>query len=303
MNQNLSDNRVFFIINQCSGRNYQQNLEDKLLSRCRQNGLQPTVEFTAHPGHATELAKKAAHNQYPVIFAVGGDGTVNEVANGLIHTPAAMGILPNGSGNGLARHLKIPMNPLKAFDLLHTGTTMSMDGMLINGRYSFNVAGIGFDGYIAEQFGRNGKRGLVGYLMTVMREFPRFREFPLEAMVDGSPLHDRLLIAAVANSSQFGNGATIAPAASICDGKMDICLIHKVSYFRAVHFLTQLFTGKLDRSPSVKIFQATEFNVVLKHPVCYHIDGEPCGATTRFSATLDPGCLNIITPDPSTRKE
>jgi YegS/Rv2252/BmrU family lipid kinase len=292
----MMKNRVFFIINRFSGRGYRQSLEQEILARCEESGLRPTLEFTGHPGHATELAGQAAAENFPMVFAVGGDGTVNEAASGLVRTGTALGIVPRGSGNGLARHLGIPMAPAKALGLLGAHQVVSMDALLINGRYSFNVSGIGFDGHVAGKFGQNGKRGLAGYVSAALREFPGFKEFGVDAKVDGLPLQQRAFIVAFANSSQFGNGATIAPGASLCDGKMDLCLIRKPSYLQVGSFLGKLFTGRLDRSKSVKIVRATEFSAVLDRSTAGHIDGEPCAPATVFSVRLEPACLKILAP-------
>jgi YegS/Rv2252/BmrU family lipid kinase len=293
---NLMKNRVLFIINRHSGRHYRQSLEREIMARGKQCGMQPTLEFTGHPGHATELAARAAAANCPLVFAVGGDGTVNEVARGLVRTATTMGIVPRGSGNGLARHLGIPMNPVRALDQLPAHRQVAMDAMRINGQYSFNVSGIGFDGYIARLFGQNGKRGLSGYVNLIMREFPRFREFRVEAQSDGRPLEAQAFILAFANSSQFGNGATIAPAASVCDGRLDICLISKPSCVQAPGFLRRLFMKKLDRSSLVRISRAREFKVILEQPMAFHLDGEPFEPGSHFSVRLEPACLKILVP-------
>ena len=289
-------NRLLFIINRHSGRHYRQSLEREIMARSKQCGLQATLEFTGHPGHATELAARAAAANCPLVFAVGGDGTVNEVATGLVRTETTMGIVPRGSGNGLARHLQIPMNPIRALDQLQAYRQVAMDAMRINGQYSFNVSGIGFDGYIARLFGQNGKRGLSGYASLVLREFPRFREFTIEAQLDGRAMHACAFILAFANSSQFGNGANIAPAASVCDGRMDICLISKPSYVQTPGFLRRLFMKQLDRSSLVKISRAREFKVIFEQPMAYHLDGEPFEPSRHFSVKLEPACLKILVP-------
>lgn len=290
------DQKVFFIINKFSGRRYRESLQSKILAACQRCGLEASIAFTNYPGHATELAEQAARQHYPKVFAVGGDGTVNEAANGLVHSESALGIIPAGSGNGLARHLKIPMHQGKALELLRANRTIRMDALRINDRYSFNVCGLGFDGHVAKLFGQDGKRGLIGYIKIIAREFPRFKAFAADLEVDGQPLVSSAFIIAFANSSQFGNGATIAPSASICDGRMDLCLIGKPSYLQAGNFIGQLFTRRLDRSKIVRMIRATEFSAVLAEPQAYHIDGEPFAPTAHFSVSLEPACINILVP-------
>jgi len=293
---NALENRACFVINRLSGRGYRQNLERQILDHCRQSNQQPVLKFTGYRGHATELAAQAAADGCPTVFAVGGDGTVNEVAKALAHTGAAMGIIPSGSGNGLAKHLNIPMNPAKALSLLQEHRTIHLDALLINDRYAFNVCGIGFDGYVASLFGQNGKRGLSGYVGIILREFFKFDEFRLAAQIDGRDLQERAFIVAVANSSQFGNGATIAPAASVCDGLMDICLIRKPPFLKTINFLVRLFTRQLHRSSLVQIIQATEFRISLEQPIACHVDGEPFGSASHLSISLVPACLKMLVP-------
>ncbi len=290
------DNKVFFVINKYSGKGCRTDLEGMIRAHCRRVGIQPAVEATQHAGHATELARQAAADGYSRVFAVGGDGTVNETANGLIRTPAAMGIIPTGSGNGLARHLGIPMAMLKALDLLTESRTVTMDALRINDHYSFNVSGVGFDGFVAGLFGQDGKRGLTGYVKIVLREYPRFREFRVTGKSAGEPLETSAFIVAFANSSQFGNGATIAPHASVCDGQLNLCLIRKPGWLQAIPFVVRMMTRSLDRSPLVKIVQTSACQIDLEQPVAWHLDGEPCPPADQFTVELEPGCLNVLAP-------
>ncbi|HRW97944.1 MAG TPA: acylglycerol kinase family protein, partial [Cyclobacteriaceae bacterium] len=174
----MSESRkVLFIINRYSGTGYRESLEGKIVSACEQRGLECSIEFTRKPGHGTTLAKMAVKKNYAAVFAVGGDGTVNEVAQGLLHSTVPLGIIPKGSGNGLARHLHIPLQIDKALHLLELKRVIPIDTFTINGRLSLNVSGIGFDGFVAGQFGKDGKRGLAGYGKLVVTHFKRFNEF------------------------------------------------------------------------------------------------------------------------------
>ena len=290
------DDKVFFVINKYSGKGRRSDLDGLIRERCEQAGLQPILAATQHAGHATELARQAAADGFQKVFAVGGDGTVNETANGLVHSAATMGIVPTGSGNGLARHLGIPMAMAKALDLVAENRTVSMDALRINDQYSFNVSGVGFDGFVAGLFGQDGKRGLAGYVKIVLREYPRFREFRVMGKSDGQSLEASAFIAAFANSSQFGNGATIAPHASVCDGQLDLCLIRKPGWLQAIPFVVRMMTRSLDRSPLVKIVQTSACRIELEQSVAWHLDGEPCPPTDRFTVELEPACLKVLAP-------
>jgi diacylglycerol kinase (ATP) len=294
----MSENsKVFFIINKYSGTGFRPELEGLIVSKCDALNLECTIEFTQDRGHATELAKKASELRFDKVFAVGGDGTVNEVAQGLGNTSTKMGIIPKGSGNGLARHLRIPMSVRKSLELLASEKSIQMDTILLNNKLSVNVSGIGFDGHVAGLFGKNGKRGLLGYIKLVTQEFFSFKEFPIELYADGKLYQRNAFILAIANSSQFGNNATISPFASVCDQLMDVCFIKKVPIWQSVGFGVKMFSQKIDTSAFVEIIKAKELSLRFPHPTPYHIDGEAMDPESVFTISLRPSSLCMIVPD------
>ncbi|MEJ0057640.1 MAG: diacylglycerol kinase family protein [Bacteroidota bacterium] len=236
--------KVFFIVNKYSGTGFQDSLEGRIIDMCALLNLEATIEYTQHKGHATELARQAVADGFMRVFAMGGDGTINEVAQALVNTTTAMGILPKGSGNGLARHLHIPLKTSMALTLLEKYSVIAMDTLIVNNHISVNVSGIGFDGHVAGKFGKNGKRGLIGYGKLVLKEFLRFKEFPVEMSLDGKLLKRKSFILALANSSQFGNNAKVSPFASVCDELIDVCFIKKVPISQAVGFAQKMFSAK-----------------------------------------------------------
>lgn len=292
-------NRIVFIINRTAGAGGDRDLAQAIHFACARAGLLPDVEYTRYEGHAVELAQQAVDQGYPRVTAVGGDGTVNEVASRLAHTDTVLGIVPTGSGNGLARHLRIPEEPARALALLQTGCTVRMDALRINGRFCCNVAGIGFDGIVAGRFGRDGRRGLRNYLKVILAEFPRFREFAVTADFGGSSLQEQVFMVVIANSSQFGNGAVIAPQASVCDGRADVCLVRKPAWLQLPGFVGSLFTRQLDQSKLVKIVKADACRLVLEAPMACHYDGEPGAAVDEIGIDVEPACLNVTVPGTS----
>lgn len=286
--------KALFIINPYSGTKQYPGLEKNIEESCHRASIEFATVTTERPGHAIEIASKATEQNYDLVFAVGGDGTVNEVAQGLIHSSATMGIIPKGSGNGLARHLGIPQKPERALDLWQTGRKIKMDTLSINGEVSVNIAGVGFDGHVSNLFGRGGNRGLLEYATLVASEFRKFKTFPFEAIIDGQPYHSEAFILAFANSSQFGNNATIAPAASVCDGLMDICVIKKVPLLHALGFATKMFSHKMHQSAFVKIIQAKKASISFKGKIPFHLDGEGRGIGHQFSVEIIPASLNIL---------
>lgn len=287
--------KVLFIVNKYSGTGYLPEVEGRIIRACETEDFECTIEFTRDRGHATELALEAVQKSFSRVVAVGGDGTVNEVARGLINSSIPMGIIPKGSGNGLARHLGIPIKIVPALQSLFKSNVIAMDTFTVNGRLSLNVSGIGFDGHVANLFGKNVKRGLAGYVKVTVNEFFQFKEFDIELHMGGKTLQRKAFIMAVANSSQYGNNARIAPAASVTDGLLHISLLKKVPPYR-LDFVYSFFAGKIDESRYCDIIEAKDFTITTKTPVAFHIDGEPSGHADRFEIRLQPACLKMLVP-------
>ncbi len=292
----MTANKVFFVINKYSGTGFQSKIEGRIIDACARLKLEAISEYTQRKGHATELAREAASAGIPRIFAMGGDGTVNEVAQGIVGTSSAMGILPKGSGNGLSRHLKIPLQLPHALKLLDQYQVIDMDVLRVNGKLSVNISGIGFDAHVAGKFGKDGKRGLFGYIKLAMKEFLSYKEFDTHAFLDGKPVTSKFFVIALANSSQLGNNALVAPSASVRDGAMEVCFIKKVPVYKMLDFTTKMFTGKIEQSSFVNIMKATQFKAEFSNPLPYHIDGEAYPAENKFIVEIQPGALKIIVP-------
>jgi len=294
----MSENKkVLFIVNKYAGTGYKTSLEGIILSRCEELDIEATIEFTRGRNHATELARQAASSKnFNIVFAVGGDGTVNEVAQGLVHTQQTMGIIPNGSGNGLARHLGISTEIKKALHVLKSNSIISMDSFLINDKLSVNVSGIGFDGHVAGLFSKGEKRGLIGYSRLVLKEFFSFREFSAEADIDKTCVKKEAFVIAFANSSQFGNNARVSSLASVCDGLLDVCFIRKVPLSQAIGFIQKMFTGKIEKSTFVEITKAKHIALTFEKLMPYHVDGEAMTPSDKFQISIQPATISMIIP-------
>lgn len=290
--------KVLFIVNKFSGTGYKPAVEGRLLSFCQQAGIEAHLEFTQGRGHATELATHAAASKnFDVVFAMGGDGTVNEVAKGVVNTQQIMGIIPRGSGNGLARHLGIPVDFKKSLTYIAATTVIDMDSFTVNDHLSINVSGIGFDGHVAGMFGKNGKRGLVNYSRLVLQEFMTYPEFTGEITIDGKAIQEQAFVLAFANSSQFGNNARIAPHASVCDGELDISFVRKVPFVLTAGFAHKMFTGNLGQSSYVKIVRGKEINLRFSKPMAFHVDGEAMQSAREFAVKTNPGSIRLLIPN------
>lgn len=291
-------NKVLFIINRFAGTGYSSLLEDKIIGICKTNNAEAILEFTNGPHHATEIALNSADLGVNCVVAVGGDGTMNEVAKGLANLNMPMGIIPRGSGNGLARHLSIPLTVAEATKNIFSGSPLLMDTFTLNGKLSLNVSGIGFDGHIANLFGGSTKRGLAGYATLTLREFFRFQEFESIITSGNEKWNFKSFVLAIANSSQYGNDACIAPSASVTDGLLDLNILRKIPPYR-FDFVYAFFKKTIHQSPYCLMKTLTDFTIRTEVPVPYHVDGEPCGAANEFTIKVLPAALPVIVPEKS----
>ena len=286
-----------FIINPISGRTTGRlnvpTLLEQLLDKQRYN---PTVILTEYPGHATEIAQQAAAEGVSVVCAVGGDGTVNEVARGLLQTNASLAILPRGSGNGLARHLGIPLNLNQAIAILNQGQRSAIDSATINEHPFFCTAGIGFDAHISSVFAANTKRGLQTYVKLVLQEFFRFKPLQATLRLNQQQLETNFFVLAFGNASQYGNNAYIAPMADIRDGLLDVCLIRHLNVRKAIALSYGLITKRLATSGHAEYFTSRDIEVQGEQALPFHADGEFMGKATTFKVKILPLSLHVIVP-------
>lgn len=288
--------KILFVINRFAGTAYSSELEDKIIQTSRRNNVEAILEFTKGPLHAVELARSSTSLGVNLVVAVGGDGTLNEVARGLQGLDMPMGIIPRGSGNGLARHLYIPLTVQGALDNLFSGMTLKMDTFTLNGKLSLNVSGIGFDGHIANLFGGKTRRGLTGYATLTLKEFLRFREFESVVRAGNETWNFKSFVLAIANSSQYGNNAFIAPGASVTDGLLNLNVLRKIPPYR-FDFVYAFFNKTIHQSSYADIRTLSEFSIETPNDLPYHVDGEPCGHARRFEIAIRPATLPVIVPN------
>jgi YegS/Rv2252/BmrU family lipid kinase len=286
-----------FIFNPHSGSNRRNPyLRDRALDFIRHERWDASVVSTTHPRHATALAKQAAEEGCELVVAIGGDGTMNEVATALIGTPTIFGLIPCGSGNGLGRHVGIPGPGQGAFRTLAEGEPMVMDTGLINGDPFFCAAGVGFEALIAGRFAVLANRGFTGYLRTGLKAWFGYKPESYLIHHAGGKTRVEALTLAIANSAQYGNNAFIAPGASICDGLLNLTAVPRVNFFNAVPLFWRLFHGSLDRVPSVVMLHGDSFVIERDKPGWVHTDGEPRAEASRLEITVRPKSLRIMVP-------
>ena len=254
-------------------------------------GFSPDAVLTTHPGHATELAADAVRRGVNRVLAIGGDGTINETAQALRRSATALGIVPIGSGNGLARHLGIPLNPMKAIERALSGRPVVIDSGEINEHPFFCTAGLGFEAFVAHAFAQQPIRGLPTYIRTAFRAFWDYK--PQSFVLDGQ--QRELFSMTFANAGQFGNNAWMAPQANIADGKLEQCEIRPFPA-QAVGMLTwQLFNKRLHQSSYWRGHAITNATVQADSPLLIHADGEPLTLPTgRAEVRVLPGSLLVL---------
>ncbi|SNR59236.1 MULTISPECIES: diacylglycerol/lipid kinase family protein [Hymenobacter] len=286
--------RICFILNPTSGTNRTQDVPALLTRYATAAGATFEVRLTQHAGHAEALAWQAAQQGFRVVVAVGGDGTVNEVARGLLGTEAALGIVPRGSGNGLARHLRLPLDLPGAVARACAPTFQRIDVGRINGRPFFCTAGLGFDAHVSKMFAQAGTRGLKTYVKISLREYRRYRPTPVQITLNGEQLLDtHCYVLAFANAAQYGNNAYIAPQANIQDGLLDVCLIDQLPFTRALRVGVGLALGTLATSGAAVYHTSRHILVQSAAPLGFHVDGDYVTDATRFEVELTPLALEV----------
>lgn len=266
-----------------------------LLERRR---VQAELFVTERAGHARELAAAAVTRGATLVVAWGGDGTVNEVASALAFRDAALAILPAGSGNGLARELRVPMNLQRAFDAALDGADRPVDAGELDGRLFFNVAGIGLDAQIAHQFAATGlrRRGFSRYLEILARELFTFVPDDHTIVTEDTTTRCRALLVAIANARQYGNGATIAPTARIDDGKLDVVVVPYKAPITVLLQFPKLFRGCIADVPGVTLTRTASAEISSTRRTLYHVDGEPFVGSASLKARIHRHALRVRAP-------
>ena len=257
--------------------------------------LVPRVFVTERPGHARQLAQQLAADGVATVVAWGGDGTINEVASVLAFSRTSLSIIPSGSGNGLARELRIPFDPVAALTIAIDGRDRVMDAGELDGHLFFNIAGIGLDARIAHRFAATGlvRRGFARYLEIGLQEIVAFTPDDHTVAVDGEIIRERTLLIAIANARQYGNGALIAPDARIDDGRLDVVIVKARPALSALLQVPRVFMGQIARVRGVTIRTATAVEITSARPVVYHVDGEPFVGGASITARIRPNALTV----------
>jgi YegS/Rv2252/BmrU family lipid kinase len=286
-----------FIINPVSGKGDNEKVVKAIKEHLISDLYKPVVYVTKYAGEGTKIAASWAQKGVKRIVAVGGDGTVNEVASALVHTKTALGIIPTGSGNGLARHLHIPSNIQKALRIISFPNIITIDCGMMNDIPFFCTCGMGFDATIGHKFAIADKRGFVTYFRTTVKEFFNYDANKYKLKIDGNKSFKRTaFLVTVANASQYGNNAYIAPTASIQDGKLNVAILKPFPKARVVDLGIKLFRKTIENSPYLETKNAEKITIKRKKKGEAHYDGEPCNVKRKVKIRVIPKALNVIIP-------
>ena len=297
MDQSFVKEKILFLINPLSGTSHKEHLPEIIKELADSAIFDIEIVITKYKGEATEIVRQKLSENCRYFVAVGGDGTVNEIAKALINTKAIMGIIPVGSGNGLARHLQIPLQSRKAIELINKQKYQAIDYGLINNKPFFCTCGVGFDALISEKFAQCKGRGASNYVRTVILEYFKYKPEIYQITVENEPMINRpAFLITFANGSQYGNNAYIAPNADICDGKLDICILSPFKLFKAPGIGFRLFSKNIDKSSLMHSEKASNILLERESEGVIHIDGEPCMMGKKIEISLISKGLNVIVP-------
>ncbi len=289
--------RCLLIINPISGTSSKDHVAARVTEAMKASGMKLDIAYTRAPGHATELAADAAAQGYHTVIAAGGDGTVNEIARALCGTDTVLGILPLGSGNGLARHLNIPVSLNPALKIILDGAMVTCDHCTVNGRPFFCTFGMGFDAAVSDRYAsRPDKRGLANYVKSAITEFVNYKADTYTITVDGKTVTQRAFLIACCNASQYGNNTFIAPRASISDGLMDITVVHAGNWLGTMLTGAEIMAGAAGRNARAHTIRARKVTIDRTIPGSAHIDGEPLKLPTHLEVECHPGTLKVFSP-------
>lgn len=295
--------KAVFVINLISGTSDKAAIPGLIDQYLDKTKFEYEIAITQYAGHASEIATKAKDDGVDVVVAVGGDGTVNEVARAIVHSNTALGIIPCGSGNGLARHLLLPLNVRKAIDVINRCEVRQLDYGIINGYHFFCTCGMGFDAFVSMKFAEAGKRGPITYVENVLREGLKYKPETYTIEDESGTLQYKAFLISCANASQYGNNAYIAPQASMSDGLMDVIIMEPFDVFEAPQISIEMFSKTLDKNSKIKTFRTRHLHIHRDKPGVIHYDGDPVMTGADIDIELKPKGINIIVNTMADRSE
>lgn len=257
------------------------------------------VFFTSARGDASKFTKMALNNKCDLVVAVGGDGTINEIASELVNSNTTLAIIPMGSGNGFARSLEIPLKIKSACELIASGSVCAIDVGKINDRFFFLLVGIGFDAVVGRAFEEHNHRGPLPYFYLSAKKFLNYKPENFHLISNGKKIKISPFQLTIANGKQYGNNAHIAPDAILNDGLLNVYILHRLPFYRLFTQLPKMFLGKLDNVPDTDFFTSSHLKIIRENDAVINVDGEPINASANLEISLIPKSLKLVTPSSS----
>ena len=286
--------KIIFVVNPISGTQGKKAILKWIDERIDRSIYDYSIVRTEYAGHASIIAKEAAKDGIDIVVAIGGDGTINEIGRSLVHTNTALGIIPCGSGNGLARHLRIPMDPKAAIEIINQGDKCCIDYGKINNIPFFCTCGVGFDAFVSLKFADSGKRGLLTYLENTLHESLVYQPETYEIENEEGTMKYKAFLIACGNASQYGNNAYITPQASLTDGLMDITIMEPFTVLDVPSLSFQLFNKTIDQNSRIKTMRAKKIKIHRTKEGVLHFDGDPLMAGKELEVEIIPKGLHVI---------
>ncbi len=296
--------KFIYFINPTSGTGGKTHLLQIIKKQTEEKNIPFEILDTNAEGNYDNLKAKIAEEFITDVIVCGGDGTVNQIANALQGIEINLGIIPMGSGNGLAFAAKIPKNAKKALDIIFNGNASFIDSFYINNKFSCMLSGLGFDAQVAQDFAKQSKRGLVSYVKQSAKNFFKANPYPFEITIDDKTIFTEAFFISIANSNQFGNNFTIAPKASLNDGLLDIVVVNTMNKLSMAWFiLKQIRFGKVmeyedkkQMNNNIQYFQTKKLTIKNPAMAPLHIDGEPVSSSTFFEIEVIENAFKLLQP-------
>jgi YegS/Rv2252/BmrU family lipid kinase len=298
------DRRIIYLINPISGTRKKALVKDLIIRKTREAGIDFDILPSRANGQYDNLVQLIRRQSITDVVICGGDGTVNAVVNALQGEQVRFGIIPMGSGNGLALAAKISKKTGSALDLIFNGKAFPADAFYINEKFSCMLCGIGFDAAVAHEFAKQKRRGLQTYIRISTLQYFKSRPYPFQIIVKDNVLNTDAFFISIANSNQFGNQFTIAPKASLSDGLLDVVIVKKMSKltlpFSVLHHIAgnnhPLHVSDIRDNKNIIYLQTDKIRILNPKLAPLHIDGDPSDTKDAFEIRIIPNCFNLIQP-------
>ena len=290
----MSKLKIRFIINPISGKKHKEHLPQQIEEHLDHSKFEHEICISQYAGHATILAKDAINQHFDILAVAGGDGSINEVGTPLIGSNMALAIIPCGSGNGLSRCMNIPLDPIKALQIINNNQYRKIDTVTVNGQSFISISGTGYDAKVAEDYSKDPRRGFETYFRYIVRNYITMKEQPYTIIMPDETLQIKAFFISFANSNQMGYDFPISPHASLWDGKVDLCIVQKPNPLELPIIGGYMIDGMMDKAPKVKIIQTPEATIIRPKADVINLDGESIMMEKDLHLKVNPLSLNII---------